>query len=319
MANKNRAKGPAVAKRRPKARAVVRQPNPQKLQKPVNGLSRAAAEYLASILQPCAGSARIPDLNCVPTFLTTLTTELSMNTNPQGICGIQFNPSSNPSYAFESSASTDAVIAYNASIFLPGAAAMAAAASRVRLVSACLDVIYTGNTQIDGGILTGMSVTAFGGVLEPYQNTLSSFQNSRSNTTVRAKDGLAVFYRPGDSTSFDFQPTTAATSWGVLNIHLSGLSVSPLAPFMLKLTANYECIPANDTNSFSAGVKSSPVDLSGLGHVVTHVQSAPAQTTRTAAAGLTSILKPVLTGAMEYGPAIWRAMQTARAGAGLLA
>lgn len=267
-------------------------------------MSRSARDYMLSVLQPCAGNARIPDLNCTPTSLVTLTQEFSLVANAQGVAGVYFYPSSFCQYQLETGASTDAVIALGGAISLTGASSMIAGASFVRVVSACVDVTYTGNSQTDGGIITGASFPVFNlHAMEPVPSSLVGLQNTRMNTTSLAREGIVVFHRPADSNSFDFKSTASVVNMGALVVHISGVTPNT-APFMVKITCNYECIPSNDNSSWSSGQRPSPVDMNGLGAAVSTLSATPAQTSRKAASNMTNVFKPILAGVVEHGPSI---------------
>jgi len=232
----------------------------------VNGYSADAAAYLKTVLAPCAGTARIPDFNTLPTTLVTLTNEISVSANGSGIGGIYLGINNiGSSYFTESGTTTDATFAYNASVPMSGATVLTANYAFARPVSACLDIFFTGSTMYDSGIMTGWSLAYLSGSTEAFPTSLALAQACRSNQTGRLRNGMSVFYRPADSSSFLFRPTGSSVGYGVLGVHFTGANSS--SPFMVKLTVNYECIPSIDTYSSGTttlnSVKASPVDLQG--------------------------------------------------------
>jgi len=248
----------------------------------VSGYTSDAAAYLRTVLAPCAGTARIPDFNCLPTALVTLTNEVTVAANGSGIGGIYLGINNvGSAYYTESGTSTDTTFAYNAAVTLSGSSVLQANYSFVRPVSACLDIFFTGSSMYDSGIMTGWSLAYLSGSSEVLPTSLALAQACRSNQTGRLRNGMSVFYRPTDSSSFLFRPSGSATGYGTLGVHFTGAQSS--SPFMVKLTVNYECIPSIDT--FSNGtstldnLKPSPIDLQGHAEAI----------------NLTSRVKPFLT------------------------
>jgi hypothetical protein len=277
--------------------AVVRQ---QRKGGPISATSEShspeAGAYLRSVLAPCAGNARIPDLNTIPTVLATLTQELSSTVNASGVGGINFGIYSNvPQYLLENPATTtDGAFTYNAAVNMTAAGTFTNTYSFCRVVSACLDVTFTGATLSDQGIMVGWTTSCFNGVLETSVTSLASAQSYRMNQTNRTKDGMSVFYRPNDASSFLFKSTGATNSFGLLGVHMTGLAAS--APFSAKLTVNYECIPALDT-IFAATtnnvLKNSPVDVPGYSKAVSYASQVRPFTTAQNAVKLTNSLSTI--------------------------
>lgn len=256
--------------------------------------SSEAGAYLRTVLAPCAGNARIPDLNTLPTALFTLSQEISTTVNASGIGGVVFSLiSNNPSYSLENPATTtDAAFTYSASNTLTGNNSLANSYGWIRVVSACLDITYTGATLSDQGVAIGWTRSAFSGSLEVALGNVSQVQAGRQNQTHRVKDGISVFYRPNDAGSFAFKPTNGANNFGELAVHLTGLAAS--APYMIKVTANFECIPSVDTISSaylsSGSMKPSPVDISGYSKAVSYAAQVKPFATAQNAVNLTNSL-----------------------------
>lgn len=228
------------------------------------GGSKAAVSYLKSVLAPCIGNARIPDMNCIPTVLYTVTQELSIASSAGGVGGITLSCSPSASYATESAASTDAAFAYNASVALTGVTSAATIYSYTRVVSACIDLTFMGSVQFNAGMSTGWSLASFAGAGETGPASLAAAQTTRINRSGRVADGLSIFYRPSDSTCFDFRNISATNPYGTLGLHFSGMSAATLTH--VKLTINFEGVP--NVDSFSPGLSGmnaqpSPVDPTG--------------------------------------------------------
>lgn len=279
----------------------------------LTGLSGDASRYLASVLAPCSGNARIPDMNTIPTSLMTLESEFSATVNSSGavgvLCTLGTASGACTYYQTESSTSTDAAFLYNSS------SPIAIGVGNVgfcRLVSACVDVIYTGTSQNDSGYLTGASFVAIasGGVTETVASNQGALSSSRVNKSVRTKDGISVFYRPGDSSSFDFAPFSLTTKlYGLLQVHGSGLT--PATVLRCKFRANYENIATVDSVDYTTASVRSPVDVAGLGKAVVKMQEYSPVVDNKTASNWTSSLRDVFSTAVTYGPAVWNGLKTA--------
>lgn len=228
--------------------------------------SPAANRYLASVLTPCAGNARVPDYNCMPTGLVTLKQELVLGVSAGGVGGIVTNLCTAPSYNTENLATTtDAVFAFNATTVMSGEVAFTASWQASRLVSACLDIEFLGTTLTDSGLITGVTYGSFNGTAETQAGSLTNLLACRVSDSHRLSKGISVIYRPSDSTSLNFrQNGTFGAFYGALQVHISGAQAT--ATYRATITQNYECIPASDTlsNAMPVGsLQSSPVDPVG--------------------------------------------------------
>lgn len=295
-----------------KARTVRTQPQSRSLNFDITKhMSNVASQYFATVLAPCAGNARIPDMNCMPTYLLTLEDEFTCTVNAGFVTGasvtlnsLNVTGTSGPCFSTEFSGSTDASISYNAAIPLTGAAAATAAAGASRVVSACLDIIYIGSDLNNSGMLVGASGWSY----ESSWTSTQAFAATRSNATVRIADGMTVTYRPGDSTSFDFSPTGVAKRYGYLAIHASGLSSG--ASFRCKVRVNYECLPATDGTDLTTSAVRSPVDVVGFSNAVSASQGFKPIASADVQNSLTSRMSAAFDAAKTYGPAL---IATARA------
>jgi hypothetical protein len=281
--------GPKDSKPKPKGKGkkntgkakggvIVRLVKPQRgTNTNVNGYTAEAAAYLRTVLAPCAGNARIPDFNCLPTTLTTFTQDISWTTNASGIGGGYVTLGSIPTYTGENTGTTtDSTFTYTASNQFTGVTAYQAAYKFSRLVSACVDIMYTGSTLNDGGIVVGWTLAGLIGTSEDAPTSVVTAQATRSNQTSRIREGLSLFYRPTDSTCFDFRDTGANYTVGILGFHFTGLAAS--TNLQVKVTLNFECIPKVDTLSsamtnMSGGLKPSPVDPAGHAKAVSLISS----------------------------------------------
>jgi hypothetical protein len=267
--NKKKTNSQPKAKGQLAGQTPKRRPVQQGIKSSQKTLSPSAASYLRTVLSPCSGNSRIPDLNTITTSLVTLTTEGTMVTNSNGIGGMAVNVQNGAAIYTENSATTaDTAYTYSAPTNFPSYTAFNAANSVVRIVSACIDVQFTGATLSDAGIIVGWSLGAFGGTAEtaPLSNT-SAFA-TRCNQSNRTSQGISIFYRPSDSTSFDFRVPSSSVAVGVLGFHISGTTAA--SPFRYHITFNYECVPNTDSMapSITNAVKASPVDVEGHAHAV---------------------------------------------------
>jgi hypothetical protein len=245
-----------------------------------DGLSKVASNYLKSVLVPCSGNARIPDMNTIPTVLLTQTLEGNMVASAGGVIGLVADIKPAAGLNIENPATTtDAAFTYNAVIPFPQAAVMVANFSFVRVVSACVDIQFTGATLSDSGLVVGWSNSALAGGIVGGPTTLTSAYATRVNVANRSKDGISIFYRPGDSSAFNFYASNAVTFYGVLGAHISGAAAA--APYYYKFTVNYECIPASDSISSAIpdSINPSPVDVQGHSKAVSLISQVKPLTT----------------------------------------
>lgn len=221
-------------------------------------LSGPGVRYLKSIIQPCSGNARIPDLNTVPTVLYTYTTEGTLASGNNGAGGLRVTVGMVPGMVMESPTSTDGLIAFNTSIVLSDLASSLQNYSFCRPVSACLDVWYVGSDYSNQGVITGYSNTSFSGAQESAPTTYTGVLAMRCSDTYRLKEGASTFYRPSDSSAFLFRAPTSTITYGDFGVHLSG-AVASTTVCRYRFTINYECVVANDTSTFGTA-DPSPVD-----------------------------------------------------------
>jgi len=210
------------------------------------GMSNYGTKYLKTVLAPCSGNARIPDFNCQPTALVTLTTEVILGVSASGVGGCYFPLDTIVGYMTENTTTTtDGAITYNAIINLPGAAAWNASYSCSRVVSACLDIEFLGTTQSDSGIIMGASLTSFNGSLEQLPATSTAVLGSRVSSSNRFSKGMSVVYRPSDAHSTEFRANGYSVDrFGGLLVHIS--AAASTAYYKAKFTVNYESIPLTD-------------------------------------------------------------------------
>lgn len=272
-------------------------------------LSKSAYGYMISVLQPCSGAARIPDYNCNPTFLDTMTQEVTLTANAQGVLGLTMVIAARTQYYAETSASADAALVYGSAVDV--GTPTTTSASFQRPVSACIDVMYIGATNSDQGLLHGGSRLVMNGSEEVAGNltTVNSLDSLRSSDVARTKDGISIFYRPGDSTAFDFKLRNDVSPVGRLDFHANGLGSN--APVFVRMTVNYECISQGDAFSLTTGLSSpSPVDPSGHAVALNAVANIKPVLSRDTAVSLKNYLTPVMRGVKEYGPAIWNGISS---------
>lgn len=229
-------------------------------------LGQASGAYLRSILAPCSGNARIPDMNCLPTALVTLKQEILSSVTPAGIGGMITEIGTVPNYALENPSTTvDIAFTYLGTVNLTGVTAMQASYAYARPVSACVEVTFTGNSQTDSGVIIGWTLGSMAGGVEAGPTSVNGAFASRSNQSQKFRDGIGLFYRPADSTSFDFRSTASNYTFNRLGFHITG--AAPSSPFVASITINYECVPSIDTFSpattITDSVKPSPVDPAG--------------------------------------------------------
>lgn len=253
---------------------LARQPARSRRNRNTSGLSNIAQHYLASILYPCSGNARIPDLNCLPTGLVTCTAELQLGVSAAGSGGIVVNMGTLPNYNTENLATTtDLAYTFNAATNFPGAAGFSANWQAARVVSACLDFMYVGTTLTDSGILIGSSYGSFNGVGETQATSVTTQFVTRCNETYRVPAGISVVYRPSDLECFNFRTITTGTGYGALQVHITG--ANPLTVFKVSMTINYEAVPTVDSLANSTGATvTSPSDPIGLGNVLNRLSHA---------------------------------------------
>lgn len=277
-------------------------------------MSQASCQYLATVLAPCAGNARIPDMSCLPSFLQTLDDEFTVVTNANGCAGIflglynlNATASIGPNWVYENAASTDATFAYTTNSTPTGVASATAAARASRLVSACLDITYIGSDLNNSGLLSGVSNWSF----DPAPLSQSAVSSGRMSSSCRVKDGMSIIYRPGDSTSFDYQPTNVTKFYGSLCFHASGLSTG--ASFRCRMRLNYESLPSTDTFDLSTSEVRQPVDPVGMARAITAAQDVKPVVTSSTQTSLTEAMRTAFTAAKTYGPALIRAARAASA------
>jgi len=241
----------------------------------VNGYSPAAFNYLKSVLAPCTGNSRIPDMNCLPTALVTVTQDVTFMCSGSGVGGFQFTCNNLSSfYAEDPATTTDAAFTYLAPVNLTGCTTMATVASFARLVSACADTIFTGATLSDAGTITGVTTGAMAGGSETFSTTLAAMLTKRSHQYNRVREGISLFYRPTDSTSFDFKTVITASTYGGLQAHVTGAQGNQV--FNVKLTLNYETVINTSTFGPTMSIipqQNSPVDPVGHARAVSQIAS----------------------------------------------
>lgn len=275
-------------------------------------LSSVASQYLATVLAPCSGNARIPDFNCMPTFLASVEEELSLTANVNGVLGLQvgigaIRSASNNTYTFENASSTDAVFAYSVSSSIVGIDTLSTNVSATRLVSACLDVTYLGTSNQDSGMVVGASYAGFStGIAEALPASFSALSAGRVSTTNRTRDGCTITYRPVDSSSFDFRtPLSTTARQAYLIMHATGLPVG--VAMRVKVRQNFECLGYTDSLDLTTGSVRSPVDPTGLAVAVSEAQGYPQVVPRATGASLTTHLRSAFDLAKDWGPTIWQA------------
>lgn len=287
----------------------------------LNQMSNVSKQYMATVLAPCAGNARIPDMNCVDTFLASVDFEFNFPTNAQGCGGICFPlPAANTvtsNFNVETSASTDSIIAYSPTGIVSGLVGLATNCSSSRLVSACVDTFYTGSSNNDSGYVIG----SFSGRTELFNSgtlpaSLGQIANTRTNSSHRIKDGMTVVYRPTDGQSFDFLGTSSTAYYGTFVLHVSGAATA--VSMRTRIRLNYECIPLTDTNDYTTGVLSSVIDPVGLSHAVNTMRVTPNIMPVQESKDITTTLSKIFTTAVKYGPEIYAGVQSARQIAGML-
>lgn len=275
-----------------------------------------AAQYLKTVLAPCSGNARIPDLNCNATTLLTLQNELTFTTSAGGVGGFYLQLGMVLGYAGETVASTtDAAITYDAITNMTGYNQLATDCEAWRIVSACIDVTYTGTALANSGVITGYTITRFGDRIDALPISAAIARSSRSNQTDRFSEGIATYYRPGDSaTHFQFRAPGTGFNVGFLGVHISGAAA--LAPFFVTATVNLEAVPIIDTYSLmNAATSSSPIDILGTAKAVELVQKAPVFNTVEKARSLDDRLKS----APDTLNAVWNTARSVYSGAQLAA
>jgi len=282
---------------------------------PKTGITDKAGQYLRSVLQPCSGNARIPDYNCTPTALVTLQQFVVLGISGGGVGGLKFSLDPYTRYYSENLATTsDAAITYNAATGLSGTSAFTTNYSFARLVSACLDIEFLGTTLTDSGLVIGVSLGAFNSSPEILPLTSDSCLSCRVVDSHRFANGMSVFFRPNDSSSFDFAtPNSGASNrWGALIIHISGAAST--ATYRAKMTMNWECMPLYGTvsNSMPQGSYSpSPVDPVGHAQAVNVISTVKPIMTLARAEKITSDLSNLAT----TGRGIWNYVSAIFSGA----
>lgn len=236
-----------------------------------NGYSATAAEYLRTVLAPCSGNARIPDYNCIPTSLVTVSQELILGVNAGGVGGVYVALDTYPQYYPELLATTtDAAITYASPTAFSTAISFSTYYSQARLVSACADVEFLGTTLSDSGLIVGCCMSAFNGTLETQPTNLAACLSTRVNESGRFSKGLSLQYRPNDAHSFAFRKAGLATDpFGSFLIHISGAATT--STYRIRFTYNYECIIQWDTINTAipqGALQYSPVDPEGHAQAV---------------------------------------------------
>lgn len=278
----------------------------------------AAAQYFATVLAPCSGNTRIPDMSCIPSFLSTLEDEFTVTANANLCAGVAVtlrsinNAEYGSFYATEQAASTDGTFSYAGAITQTGANALRSLVSASRLVSACLDVMYIGSDFNNSGLLYGASTWSSEPTLAA-TGSIFGLSAARAGLSCRVKEGIVLTYRPGDSSSFDYSALNSAKTFGALIFHASGLTAG--AAFRCKLRCNYESLPANDTSSASVSAVSGPVDVVGFANAVSASQLVPVVQTVATSTALTSRMKSAFGYTMSNLPTL---ISAAKSASGLL-
>lgn len=236
-----------------------------------NSTSTAAALYLRSVLQPCVGGARIPDMTCIPTGIFTCKRDLHLTTSANGVAGIFLNLKADPNYNEELSTSTNTTFAHTSVITLNSDAINLGA---VRVVSACIDVQFAGSTQTDQGLVATYSLAGYGATSESLPTDQTTLLNLRSNKVFPLREGASVFYRPIDPSSFEFRSTANNQTYGYLGFHVSGAATGQL--IIANITVNLEYIPKSDSSDReSASHTRSPVDIVGHSQALASAATVP--------------------------------------------
>lgn len=231
------------------------------LMKSLGGNSSAAAQYLKSILSPCVGAARIPDMSCIPSDTMSLLFESTFTTNATGNCGAIVNLLNAPTFKVESSGSIDSAFAFSSAGPFAALATLTAQAQVNRIVSACIDVQYVGSSLNNQGQLVFASTLGFKQNETDY-GSLGSIQNGRTNMTIPLRNGGSVFYRPYDASCFDYGTLSGTSSVGQLQFHVTGAQAST-AVISVRIQVNVEYIRINDTtqNSENLAIVADPQRL----------------------------------------------------------
>lgn len=235
--------------------------------------SSASSSYLRSVLAPCTGPARIPDISCIASDTIQLVADLTYSTNAAGYAGGYINLLPNPQYLVEGSTTTDATFAFGAVNSFPQAAIITSSALLCRVVSACIDISYIGSTMNNQGQLVFSSVLGF------TQNetaffSLDTMQNGRSNWTTPLKNGGSSFYRPFDNSCLEYKQPGSTNTVGILQFHVTGAQPST-AIANVRFTVNLEFIRKFDSGTGEVRSHSPSVDLNGLGNAVSFANTVP--------------------------------------------
>jgi hypothetical protein len=212
------------------------------------------ADYCSILADPFDEylNARIPDRCNLPTRVVALYTEGVISANVNGCAGIQLNVDkwgATASWASESGASTDAVIAFNATTTLPGAGTLAAAATRI--VAAGVKIECLASDGYNGGTIYATQKCRF-------ETPATAFTSSTAMTAARmngfgpAKHGAFSTYRPADESDNDY--ATASSVVGGLQVHVNlgaypATTVIPAAQFKYKIVLHYEILPNSDSEN----------------------------------------------------------------------
>lgn len=274
-------------------------------------ISAVASQYLATVLAPCAGNARIPDMSCIPSFLQTIEETFTVTANAANVGGVALlltslngTGSNCPSYILESSTSTDASFQYGTQQIIGPGVTAAGVTGANRLVSACMDIMYIGSDLNNSGLLIGASFWAS----ENFSGTLSALSGCRVSETCRVARGMSLTYRPGDSSSFDYIDLATARIYGRLVFHASGLGSG--AAFRVRVRLNFECLSRTDTYDLSTALSRTPVDPAGLSKAVSMAQDFKPVQTMGVQDSLTTHLRSAFEFGKTYGPSLWSAARS---------
>lgn len=215
-----------------------------------NGKGRISNnDYLENLKNPdiCVG-CKIPDpFTCIGTGTFRLSTDFAFTTVAanNGNYAIEFDPNS-MMYAAGNSATTGGVFTYSTAN-MPGLALSQQLYSQWRVVSAYVQVYYTGTTMNDSGTLIGYWTQ--GNTSTPNASTNSAMQIARSQVQP-LKVGCRVMYLPMDNSDIQFNNANSFGGVSRPRIGFAAFGLTTGQSVQVRIVANYEGIAASDVTDF---------------------------------------------------------------------
>jgi hypothetical protein len=209
--------------------------------------------YLVTLCCPeMPTDCKVPDMNCTPSGTYRVCQEFIKSTIADtaqptvGKVGIYFLPRRMRFY--QTTASNSSVLTWDGGTTLDAYTPALSIYKQQRVVSACIMVEYIGSTQNDQGIIYTWREPRTDESAAPPANVTTLINNAQSFSTP-LRNGAKVLWAPIDSVDTEYYRPDLAYANGAMGIGVFVDASATGAGIKVTLCANYEALPASDSQS----------------------------------------------------------------------